>query len=182
MKTIRIFLMTFLCFYAADSFAQVQKPKPLEVGDKMPELVFDKVIGFNKKTIKISDFKDKLLIFDFWATWCHACIEAFPKNDSLQKQFGDKIMIMLVNTKDTGDDEKKVAEFYKKRSTNDKDFKLPSIYMDTILTDLFPRITIPHYVLIRNGVIIAITGSEEMKSKNIEKLLNGEVVHFAKKD
>jgi thiol-disulfide isomerase/thioredoxin len=36
-------------------------------------------------------FNGKLMILDFWATWCGACISKFPKLDSLQKKYADKL-------------------------------------------------------------------------------------------
>jgi thiol-disulfide isomerase/thioredoxin len=182
MKKIMILLAILTCGFTISSFAQNSKIEPLKIGDKLPDLFFNHVINYKESSVKLSDFKNKLLILDFWATWCHWCIEAFPKNDSLQKKFGDKLQIMLVNTKDTKDDEMKVAEFYKKRSIIDKDFKLPSIYMDTVLTYLFPRVTIPHYVWVKNGVIKGFSDSSPVTSANIEKMLRGEEVNFPKKD
>ncbi len=45
----------------------------------------------------IGDFRGKLLILDFWYTGCPACIADFPKLEALQREFGDRIQILLVN-------------------------------------------------------------------------------------
>lgn len=174
MKKAKLFLIALLCILGGSTFGQQINSKELVVGDKLPDVVLKKIIGFTKPTAKISDFKGKLLILDFWATWCHSCIEAFPKIDALQQQFGDKIQIMLVNTKNTEDDEQKVMDFYKKHKIKDPNFKLPSVYLETELSDFFPRETIPHYVWItKDGVVAAISKSEDVTSENIEKMLNG---------
>jgi thiol-disulfide isomerase/thioredoxin len=38
----------------------------------------------NKKYVNLADFKGKLLILNFWATWCAPCREEMPSLDNLQ--------------------------------------------------------------------------------------------------
>jgi thiol-disulfide isomerase/thioredoxin len=176
MKMKKSILSILLLTFVLSVQAQITPIKPLSVGDIMPALVIDSVMAFNKSSIKMSDYKNKLVILDFWATWCHWCIEAFPKNDSLQKQFGDKLLIMLVDCKDTDDTKQKITEFYKKRKAAGKEVHLPTIYSDTVLEQLFPHKLIPHYVWIKDGIIKAITDSDQVTAVNIQKMLKGEAV------
>ena len=41
-------------------------------------------IDMNQKNINLDDFKGKLLILNFWATWCAPCREEMPSLDNLQ--------------------------------------------------------------------------------------------------
>ena len=52
---------------------------------KVPK-TYDNVIFLdkNEQKININDFKGKLLILNFWATWCEPCKEEMPSLDSLQ--------------------------------------------------------------------------------------------------
>ena len=46
--------------------------------------------GLDGKTVKFSDFRGKVVILDFWATWCMPCRIEIPHFVELQKQYGDK--------------------------------------------------------------------------------------------
>jgi len=65
--------------------------KPLKIGDKVPDIEFklvdSKTGGISKG--KLSDYKGKLVIIDFWASWCYSCLHKFPKMDELQKKYSN---------------------------------------------------------------------------------------------
>lgn len=42
------------------------------------------------KQVKLSDFKNKIVILDFWATWCGPCRESIPDLVDLRKKYKDK--------------------------------------------------------------------------------------------
>ena len=45
------------------------------------EVIFKDI---NKKNVNLDDFKGKLIILNFWATWCAPCREEMPSLDDLQ--------------------------------------------------------------------------------------------------
>jgi cytochrome c biogenesis protein CcmG/thiol:disulfide interchange protein DsbE len=49
-----------------------------------------KLKALDGKEVKLSDFKGKVRIVDFWATWCPPCREEIPDFISLQKEFKGK--------------------------------------------------------------------------------------------
>ncbi|ERJ60031.1 hypothetical protein M472_14800 [Sphingobacterium paucimobilis HER1398] len=147
--------------------------KPLAIGDTLPELPFHQVINYPKEKLKLSDFKGKLLILDFWNTWCSACLASFPKLSSLQRIYKDQLMILPVVSGRTSR-KKEFVDFYKMRAEMGVPIELPSIVEDTILMNLFPHKSLPHIVFIDNeGVIRLISGSVDLNSENINEILEG---------
>ena len=71
----------------------------LKVGDPLPDLA-----GFNLEGKLPDALKGKVVIVDFWASWCVPCAESFPVMDELQKKYGDHLVVLAVNV-----DEKKSA-------------------------------------------------------------------------
>lgn len=64
----------------------------LKVGDTLPDLATFQLDGKLPDTLK-----GKVVIVDFWASWCLPCAKSFPVLDELQKKYGDRLVILAVN-------------------------------------------------------------------------------------
>ncbi len=54
------------------------------------------------KAIKLSDFKGKVVVLNFWATWCPPCRREVPDFVALQKQYADKGLVIIGVSLDEG--------------------------------------------------------------------------------
>lgn len=62
----------------------LESAKLLEIGDKISPFSLSDVRG---EKYGVNTFKNKLLFFDFWATWCGPCIKEFPKVRVLYEKY-----------------------------------------------------------------------------------------------
>ena len=53
--------------------------------------------------VKLSDYKGKVIIIDFWATWCGPCRRGIPEFIELQSEYGEEQLVILGVSVDQGD-------------------------------------------------------------------------------
>jgi len=160
-----ILLLIFLSSLTINSYGQ----KALAIGDKVPDITISNIINFNKPTANLSDFRGKLLIIDFWATWCSPCVAMLPKNDSLQKEFEGKVQFLPVSN----ETENTVTAFLRKVAAL-RHITVPSVVGDTLLRNMFIHHYIPYYIWIDpEGKVIATTEENQVNAKNIRSILAG---------
>src|ERR1700709_1480810 len=78
MKNI-IFISLLMCI-AFESFSQIKKGKPA------PEI---SLINMEGKQINLSDLKGKIVLIDFWASWCGPCRANNPRLIKLYQKYHD---------------------------------------------------------------------------------------------
>jgi thiol-disulfide isomerase/thioredoxin len=147
-----------------------------QIGKTVSDLTFKEVLNDKTTSYKLSDFKGKIVLLDFWATWCAPCIKSFPTMDSLQKQFSNDLKVITITS---SDDKTRITKFLEKFKTN-----LPIVLdSDNSLSKVFPHRTIPHTILIdKEGVIKSITLSSAINKSVIQKILNGENLSMEEKN
>ncbi len=186
MKSLLYLLFFHLVFplITFNSYAQIHKSSTLQpalvINDKIPNLVLKVVSGLNKSMARVSDFKSKLLIIDFWATWCGSCISVFPKLEKLKQHFGTDLNFLLV----TDENEATINKFNLQRKKIGQAMpNFPVIANDTVLNHLFPHETVPHYIWIdAQGIIKAITDAGEVSIENVNDFITNKPLHLALKD
>jgi thiol-disulfide isomerase/thioredoxin len=81
---------SFVNLVTISALAQTDPPKAgtLKIGDPRPPVEFRLLSGGAVPTWK--SLEGKVVVIDFWATWCHPCIAAFPGLNQLHHEFADK--------------------------------------------------------------------------------------------
>ncbi|HEX8190454.1 MAG TPA: TlpA disulfide reductase family protein [Pyrinomonadaceae bacterium] len=70
---------------------------------------------------RLSDFKNKVVVVDLWATWCGPCRLEIPHLVDLQNEYGGKgVEVIGLTTEDPAEDEEKVRDFAKEFKINYK--------------------------------------------------------------
>ena len=129
------------------------------LGEAAPELAsVDK--WFPGPPAKIADLKGKVVLLDFWATWCAPCFEAFPSLIDWHEELSDKGFVILGFTRYYGRDESRpvdeAGEFAFLQRFKEKQ-KLPYDFVvgkDQSTQLLYGATALPTAVLIdRKGVV-----------------------------
>lgn len=161
--------LVFTLVAATTSFAQ---NKSLKIGESLPENIWStplQLVNHPQKTITLSQDKDKLILLDFWNTWCSSCLLNFPKMEELQKQFGDKIKILAVSNQDRLVLEKFFASKNGQRYKN-----VVSVAGDKMFHQLFPHKGVPYIIWIKDGKMLNTTDGAQVTEKTIQEVLGGE--------
>ncbi|MDC3114543.1 TlpA family protein disulfide reductase [Candidatus Pelagibacter sp.] len=164
------FLILFI-FLMSNSFAnEVIDIKNLVINKKLKK--YDGLTFFNDKNeqLNLKEFKGKLVILNFWATWCAPCKEEMPSLDLLQTHENlDNLKIFPINVGKDGV-EKSVAFF------EDLQIKNLEIYFDPPITlaKKFSLRGIPTSILFdKDGLEFArIIGSIDFGDENFIKWLS----------
>lgn len=132
---------------------------------KAPDFELENLEG---KKVKLSDLKGKIVVLDFWATWCGPCRASFPNMQKLVNDYKNhKVEFLFIDTWEGNQEEKvknKVTEFLK-----DKNYTFNVLYDFTSEVSKQYKIKgIPAKIVIdKEGNVISVNSSEE----NIKELI-----------
>ena len=104
-QSLIVMLLAVFVYVIFDSFHE----RIVEVGDSAPDF---SITADNGRTITTSNFGGKLLVLNFWATWCPPCIEELPSLNQFQRQFANSGVVVLGISVDK--DEKVYRDFLAK--------------------------------------------------------------------
>ena len=63
--------------------------------------------------LQLSDYRGKIVVLDFWASWCVPCRRSFPWMNDMQHKYGDKgLVVIAVNLDNEPDDAAKFLQEY----------------------------------------------------------------------
>lgn len=135
------------------------------VGKEAPDFVLPTING---STVHLSSQKGKLVVLDFWATWCGPCVRSLPHLEALQKELKPKgLQVIGVNI---DGDRGEVERFFAGRT--------PEIIValdDKGISRHYGVETIPHIVIVDSeGKIRSVTvgsiGEHRLRAKILDAL------------
>ncbi|WP_233548109.1 TlpA disulfide reductase family protein [Rummeliibacillus sp. POC4] len=90
----------------------VENESGLKVGQTAPDFTLKTLDG---KEAKLSDYRGKKVILNFWATWCPPCKAEIPHMEKYYKKSAkdDNVEILAVNLKKSDKDEDYIKDFVK---------------------------------------------------------------------
>lgn len=142
-----------------------------------------KLKDLDQKEVSLSDLAGRVVVLDFWATWCGPCVSAMPHLQKLQEEFKDQPLVIYGLNSDYGLSDEKLAAWMAKRNFTFGTLRL--VGGGTTFQD-FGVGGIPHTVLIdKKGVVqdvmVGFMGDEhgDILKDRIEKLLAGESLKTA---
>ena len=153
--------------YFLGKFALVGKPMPIS-GRRVDGREFD-----------ISDFKGKVVLVDFWATWCKPCVEEIPNVKEVYEKYHDRgfevVGISIDNDADA------LKEFLR-----DEHIPWPILFEPDgethPMAEKYGVMSVPLPVLIdRRGRVVAISARGERLGELVDKLINDKSAAAGKK-
>jgi len=159
-----IFTLTLLFLFFSSALAQHAARADSAQGSLKPAPAFT-LTDINGKKVSLSDFKDKVVLLNFWATWCGPCKAEMPWLNNLHTTFKNEGFVVLAVSIDPSD--KPVRSF-----VTEKGITFP-VLMDPdkeAYFDLYAVFALPTSFLIdRNGIIVEkIMGDREWDSPEMK--------------
>lgn len=141
----------------------------VKVGQPVPDATFTTLLNAPENRASLAGLRGKVVVLEFWATWCSPCIRQMTHLQELQRAFGPKLQVITVSSEQPG----RIAAFLQNRPS--------SLWfaVDTAQTfrAMFPFQVIPHTVLIdAGGTVRAITEPSRVDRQVVGDLLAGKAV------
>jgi thiol-disulfide isomerase/thioredoxin len=156
----------------AYSSTMVSKLHP-ERWQLIPNVSFSTIQGEN---LSFKDFEGKVVLLNFWATWCPTCINDFPGMLQLAEKFREQLVIVAISN----DDEKAAIDDFMKlyESKFKQRFERPYLFISwdkdkNITSNIFNTVRFPETIVISKDskMVKKLIGEVKWDSKEIELLI-----------
>ncbi|MCK5824852.1 MAG: TlpA family protein disulfide reductase [Ichthyobacteriaceae bacterium] len=119
--------------------------------------------------VSLADYKGKVVVLNFWATWCPPCVAEMPSFQELYNTYNNKVVFLFVSN-----EEFSVTKPFMKK----KEFNMPVYNQISNAPGVLKHSVLPTTFLIdQNGkIVIEESGATDWNSKNMHELLEKLIV------
>ena len=144
------------------------------IGQTAPELNIEKYLQAPEGEKSLSALKGKVVVLEFWATWCAPCVAEIPHLNQLNEEFRDK-QVQFISVTDEGEDI--IAPFLKRQEMK----SWIGLDTDRSVFEAYGVRGIPRTFLIdQKGIIAASLHPVGLSSDMIKKVIAGEKIELPK--
>jgi len=139
-------LLGFVLFFVVFFSKPQGQYKSLALGDQVPDFTLRNDDG---TPVSLKDFRGKIVVLNFWASWCAPCVDEIPSLKSLADRYRDKDVVVIAVSRDA--DPEAYKEFIAKYQVNFLTLRNPS----NSVGEMYGTFQIPEtYIISREGKLL----------------------------
>lgn len=169
-------IFILLIFLIQNLFPQ-ENPSILKIGDKAPLLTLEVLLQAPVNIeASLENLKGKIIVLEFWTTWCGPCRKALPHLNKLFKKYSNKPVQFIAVT---NEDKWRVKNYIKYTPISG----WIGLDLDSSVFTAYGIRSLPQTILIgKQGKIAVITHPLSLDSKMLDKLLAGQTLQPSQKE
>lgn len=148
-------------------FQRLFSGAPKAITENKRETIADyswQLLSIDNKLENFSDAKDKVIVLNFWATWCPPCVAELPSLQKLYDRYGNRVSFYFVSNEDATT----LKTFLSK-----KGYKLPVYIEKSQSPDILQSSALPTtFVISKTGKIaMRKTGAAKWNSSSVHRII-----------
>ena len=123
------------------------------------------LVSMKGENLNFASLEGKVILVNFWATWCPPCVAEMPGMQKLYEAYGDRVEFVFI----ARDEHERVVKFLEKKNLN-----LPVYYERTSPPEVLSTSSLPTTYLIDSKGMIRVdkVGAADWNSKKVRSLLD----------
>lgn len=141
---------------------------PSEIDEEKREVLNDyqwRLETLDSESINFSQSEGKVVLINYWATWCPPCVAEMPELQELYDAYSDQVDFYFV----TSDEKEKIQKFLTKRN-----YSFPVFIQSYKSPDILETTSLPTTFLISKSgeIVIRKTGAANWNSDSVHEIID----------